>query len=702
MTYVSKKQLNSRRSTIRNGLKAERERASSAQRLNAMNILRWAASREDRAREQQSEAAVLYGTADMANKVLTAFGVNVPLRVSSLDPRYATAPLRAYTTFREITVMARTDINLQDLEQVANYVFMVKGAVYHEGGHCKYTIPFNDLVSGFQVSDANDEPEWRVLRPRWNAQFNPALGHPSAVALRELQRCWNILEDQRMEMAMYTESPVLGNYFTNIVLNVVINKDDVGSSWPFVSGRMYLDYNIRKSIRDLAMQNPKYVPIIKQIDSVIARYRVAKTHTDLLRALFDFYDLMKLWGTGLEDQHQADIDNHSHQYNRNRGTNEVQPVPEMDGSPGEYPDSEPGQADGEGEGEGEGGAGDDWEGEGDQSQQSSNGNSAGKEGDEGEGASGGDGDEDEQSPNEASSPSHDATGPVSSGVRDYFSGKVSDPTAGKGKNDVRDLIKEAIERTKPKVTQEVMNFVSKINEEIRQNLPRDPTSRAMPADMEAKAHEVKQGVINALEHLIDQTAPAWRFRQEDGVLDPTAYVLREPGDTDYWSNLNDNGGQGYDLAVSVVLDTSYSMEYQMVPLSIAALGIRLACDDLGIPCDVSTFNSGEYALYRADEKTVPTTVHADGGTEPARILSMLESQQQDKKKHLVLILTDGEWSDCPSLSPYSAPGRYFLLLGLGMYNDAVLANKRPNAYLIIRDIMEMPKQFTRALAGFMA
>jgi hypothetical protein len=264
------------------------------------------------------------------------------------------------------------------------------------------------------------------------------------------------------------------------------------------------------------------------------------------------------------------------------------------------------------------------------------------------------------------------------------------------------MINDILESVKPTVNSDVRSFVTKVNEELSQELKRDPTAKPMDAESIAEAMTIKGGIIGSLEHLLDQTNPSWRFRQEMGVLDPTAYVMREPGDTDYWSGLNDSGSHGYDLSVSVVLDTSYSMEHHTKKLSVAALSIRLACDELDIPCDVSTFNSVEGAVYRAGEQTTPYLVYANGGTEPAAILSMLDSQRHDKRRHLVLILTDGEWSDTPSLAPFGSPGRYFLLLGFGMYSTAILSKKNPNAYAAINDLMRMPAEFTKTLAGFMA
>ena len=141
----------------------------------------------------------------------------------------------------------------------------------------------------------------------------------------------------------------------------------------------------------------------------------------------------------------------------------------------------------------------------------------------------------------------------------------------------------------------------------------------------------------------------------------------------------------------------------MRKLSIAALAVRLACDELDIPCFVSTFNTKYGSLYRNDEPCVPMEIGADGGTSPAGVLGTLNGQRADRKRHLVVILTDGEWDEeATSLSPWQEPGRYFLLLGFGIYTPAILQNKKPDAYAVINDVLEMPTHFRKALSGFIA
>lgn len=667
--FLDKKQLNNRRSSVRNTLRAERERAASSQKYFAQQLLRKRKlDMETYDKRSVTDSAILFSTAQMAHKVLGAFGVSIPINVSALYS-YADTDIRAYTDFKTITVQAKTNaIDLKDFESVAEFVFKVKGAVYHEGGHVLFTEPFSNLM---EYADTHP-----VLKPRVDQVI-------SSTGLGVFQRCWNIIEDQRMEMAMVTVSPMLSTYFTSVVLNVVVNKDELHMNWPYLTGRTYLPMDIRREFRRKALAS-KCGHLVTAIDSVVARYRVARTKEEMIVALLDFYGLMLQWGL-MSSEHET---RHSH-YHRPSGSKGPKELPDMDPRTGyEGESNEP--EDEESEGEGAGGS----------PEADKDGNPAESE------AKGSANDEvDEGTPQPSDRPTNDSQPKGNDNDSNGKSGEnANDPGgqgAGKGKGDLNDLINEALEALKPKVTADIKEFVSSINEELTKELRRDETMYPMRSEDVAEAVTIKSGIISSLEHLIDQTSPSWRFRQEHGVLDPTAYVMREPGDTDYWSGLDDMGNRGFDLSVSVILDTSYSMENHTDKVSRVGLGIRLACDELDIPCDVSTFNSVEGAVYRAGEPTQPVTVRANGGTEPAGILSMLDSQRHDKRRHLVVILTDGEWSECPSLSPYSAPGRYFLLVGFNMYHDGVLVNKRPNAHALIQDLNELGGKFTRALSGFM-
>jgi hypothetical protein len=200
------------------------------------------------------------------------------------------------------------------------------------------------------------------------------------------------------------------------------------------------------------------------------------------------------------------------------------------------------------------------------------------------------------------------------------------------------------------------------------SLPRDPTATPMTPDQSMAAHRVKAGMLDVLEPLLTQADPGWMSHREEGVLDPVAYQLRSPGDTDYWNNREEHYQPGRDIALSLVLDVSYSMSSQIVELSIAAIGVRLACEQLGIPCTVTTFANEASVLFEALEPTGEVTVYCQGGTYPLKALEELRNQRCGKSTHLVVVFTDGCWAGVPSMGPFRQPG--MLCIGVAMGKDA--------------------------------
>lgn len=665
--FIDRKKLNSRRNSVRNSLRRDLDAAREYNRATAMNVLHRAEHQPDK--KTRTQEALINNVANLAHKVLGAFGVDVPIRVN-LKSMESEGLVSAYTDFNALYVSIKPALDLKDLDQVAEFVYTIKGAVYHEGGHIKFTTPYATMLS--EARDIATNGDHRNVRDR--------IGQVMMHGDPQMQRAWNIIEDQYMEMSMVYESPILGRYYTATTINVVIDRDNIGKSWPYVTGRVYLDYDLRKYIREEAKKLPSAY-LIPVIDSVVAKYRCARNSYDRFLLVEQFKELLQEWGF-LSAANETD----------HRGRTRSKPADQSkaDGEPTDFGDADTIPSGPQEPKDNK-----------DQQQEQQNGsgsNSKPDNGDEQEGNEGGqvktndrEGNQDMEgaapgpaSPDNGTKPDNGSSGPQTK------------------KPDINDMLDNLVKEAKKQTDADAQNFITSINEDIRSSMPRDRTGHTMAADHVAQSKVVEATIIGGIEHLLDQTSPSWRFRQENGVLDPTAYSMREPGETDYWSNLSDIGGQGYDLSVSVMLDTSYSMSYQTEKLSVMAYAIRSACDFLEIPCTVTTFNDSSYMLYRAEDKVTPTSIEADGGTAPFDGLNQLDNQRFDKKRHLVFILTDGEWSGVQTLAPWSQTGRYFIIIGLGMWNDHSLRKKNPNDQFVINTLDELPRHFTRALAGFLA
>lgn len=636
------------RNRVRDRLRTEHNKAREQREETARRALLRAAQPQEAARKDRTSQAVLYNTALLTHKVLGSFGVNVPIRVSKMDGP-SEVPVKAWTDFRSIDVHVDTSkLDIKDLHSVAEFVFMVKGAVYHEGGHNLFTMPFRTLQAM-----AQGEPYGYGLTGEWEALTK-------AYPMQLIHRCWNVLEDQRMERAMVDASPVIANYLTTIVYECVLHPDHLDRALPYITQRKYLDEDIRNFVRDEALATPNAY-LVPDVERVVANYCTTNDIKKQIEALLEFVPLMDKWG--FLPPTSESIHQHSA-----TGASSPKPVPE-DTEESERGESKP---------------------------------TSDKDNDNGN-----DTDTNDTNEGDTSDQGNDGEGLAESEPERTDAPPSSTPTdrsdSSRSRPDLRNKIQEELERLKQSSLNEAKQFAASIHEDINSELPRDPTGQVMPNDLVAKADGICNGIINSLSHLLDQTSPSWRFRQEQGVLDPTSYMLRDPGETDYWSGLDGIGNQGYDLSVSVLLDTSYSMCTSDVQLSVAALGIRKACDVIGIPCTVTTWNTSYNMLYRADEDVVPVLISATGGTEPSPMLDHLDAFRYGKRRQLVFILTDGEWEGVNTLGPWSSPGRYIVLVGLrvGWYTET-FTNKNPDAFVQVREVEELPAQFRNALAGFLA
>lgn len=224
------------------------------------------------------------------------------------------------------------------------------------------------------------------------------------------------------------------------------------------------------------------------------------------------------------------------------------------------------------------------------------------------------------------------------------------------------------------------------------------------ADLMGEAESLAQQIEDAFHvHTMDR-APAWVEQQRRGVLNVGRYLTRQPGDLDFFKQWTEDDQPGFDIAVTVMLDYSWSMKGYEERLAQAGYACKLACDKLEIPCTVVLWDTKATTMWDAQERaeTMPT-IDCTGGTEPSLALADLDNHRMERDKHIVLIMTDGQWSGDWNggqrhLSFYKDPGRR--LIGFG-YGDAVLA-RRMQGYgcdeaFAIRDLMDIPHHLEEAL-----
>lgn len=677
--------------------------------------------------------ATAYVLAERARKVLTSCGINPPLK---LDVMYRTQEHRAVsaiTDFKSINIQFDMGmVDPGDVAKVADLLAALKGAVYHEGGHILCTLPWSALFDCALMDNGLFPMSVDPIDVRWGDNF--AERYPAYVDVRSdlkaigeliptddekgynrnslyyqhkahyeqlagyLQPSWNLLEDGRMEEEMVGNNPPMAAYYTSLVLNYVSDEDEPGYSWPFIISRRYLDHEIIDNVRQLAykfaLDKGMDISLVDKIEQQVTIYRQANTATEVVIAIWQMHNLLSDWikgGTsdkqppgrsqepnkGREGRGTPNPSGGSHD-GRESGKTEVTEKPVFndekkgwENKPGEPKKDSDKPGEGKQPGEGKGGEGDPTEGEGNEK-----------------------GNESSDAPTKSTTivgGTQGTGGQIKEGI-DY----------DKLREDLLRKTKEAVERIASK--EEAEEVIAEINAELMRDLPHNGSVSAMSGELLADAYVVANQMLAALEPLAVTADPAWRFRQEHGVLDPTSYKMHEPGDSDYWVDYEGEGAHGHSLAVSVMLDTSGSMQGWMDQLSTAAYGIRSACDSLGLPCTVSTFDTEPYLLWDQNENANPVLIHDGGGTNPLDGLRQIKNQNAGKQRHLVVILTDGEWSQVSSIRPFAQPGQYWLLVGLGNANYAkdLVARKGGDVAIGIDNVMDLPKEIEKALVGFLA
>lgn len=679
--------------------------------------------------------ALSYVIGQRAQKVLTTFDINPRIRLRTSSGSIDT--VRAQTDFTDIEVVVPVkNVKLNDEQSVAQLLAAVKGVLYHEGGHIVCTMPFNQLfdcalmdnnlapvnpyvsnwsgvINAIKVQELYpayfDEfasgqfnPDYTLLFPdqlklitdeertnpgraeRLKKTFSTERHYETYCKLRDdLFPAWVLLEDGRMESEMvHINGEMMEHYFTCLTLEFLIPEEMPGYAWPAIASRTYLNDELRDLVKQAAymytMQANIDPNLVEEIEQGVRKFRQSTNATDVIHAVFEMKCLLDRWkATG---NHKKDPGEGPNESPENSGGNTVRVT------------EKPKFGD-----EGKG-----WEPSDDKEQ--GNGNP-----DKGEGqpkSEGKDTDKDGQNTKEDGKRSNNY-----SDGDDPCKGSSSSGSGGsiehKNHEELREKMRKMLNEAKNNVSSldEAKDLIAEVNQELKKDIPHNSAITPLSNELTEKARAVQNSMLTVLEPLAVTADPAWRFRQENGVLDPTGYKMHEPGDTDYWSSYEGEGAHGHDLAVSILLDTSASMDAWMDELSVAAFGIRSACDSLGIPCTVTTFDTSPALIWNHDEDAVPVMIHDGGGTDPTEALKQVRNQRANKLRHLVVVMTDGQWSGVNSVKPFAQPGEYWVAVGLSTdrdYGVSLVSRKGADSYCGITEVLELPQEVGKALMGFLS
>jgi len=470
---------------------------------------------------------------------------------------------------------------------------------------------------------------------------NPAPGEVDLTALYGW--AYAILDDQRMESALVRDSRVFGDYLSTAIVTMVVDAaartNALGDIWPMVCGRTYMPDDVLMDLRSRAFAHAREQGLLDELNVIEHEVRVFKgatTEQEMFESLERILPAMRAWFTGRRTY--TALQYSSHRPHAPRINSHHQP----DAC---FPDPARSAT----------------------SDESSD-------------------LEDQPSP-----------GTAGAGTDADSSGQPTAGTDGQ-RNRQSYLDEKVIDRLTP--VGEVTETMKAYHDKRVRRLFREFQVKPMTSQQISRCARVRADMLDMLIPLTSQTSPAWRTHQESGVLDPVGYVLRSPGDTDYWSALDDTGNPSPNLAVSLLLDTSGSMQLAVEDLFVAAIGARMACEELSLPCTVTTFSDDSKVLFDADEQTQHVVGISGGGTNPIGALHDLAHQRLGKNQQLVIVFTDGIWADVLNLDEFRTDNTVIIGVTLDRQTAKALDSHGFDEIAVIDSVNEFAAAVMTALVPY--
>lgn len=613
--------------------------------------------------------------------VLASEKVNVPIIVKKGSESQS---VDAWTDFKQISVTYRP---LDDKRVLAA---TLRGCFYHEAGHIRFTLPPKRLWA--EVKDLGIKPK--------------TLPFGTEMKLDTVFHAWNALEDQRMETAVVSDSPRKAAYLTPLIMTEHVRTPSaMAANYPLLIWRRYLPRRLRKAARQMFVAQHNLVgkdgeALALRAENIVTRYVLAMDVAAMWQAVCDFHDL-------LQDIRPIEVREFGHG-NQKRATARdagnlddylVIPIDQdmMDDGLTE-PEDEP----------------EDIEPEYDLTDPEvaehltnvliamfwhpetlvpviyapTNPETAPR--DEPTASS-----PDEQDEDEDEDESNDGAG------GDTGEHEGADEDKDFDQDDLDEMLQEA---------EEERDSLSELDADMQAFADAREQTSALPAYVGGISSDVT--AINKAVWLADEIErsfhvstmdrqPAWVEGQRRGVINVLRYETRRPGETEFYKQWTDDEQPGHDMAVSLLLDYSGSMDQRMVELAQAAYASKLACQRLGIPCTVTLWDTSAVTLFDATEvaQGMPIIKEA-GGTDPTVALLDLDNQRYERSKHVVIIMTDGDWQNWAkrSLAAYKEPGRRIIGFGMGGNHLAKnLVDKGCDQAFGITDLMEIPQRLEQFL-----
>lgn len=554
---------------------------------------------ESAGRQQLLLSIIADSLRSVVTPVIASFGIEPYLSIRAFPDLNIHQWVRVETNYAFISMLINpfalpeSDPSPDHLSEILS---VLKGLLYHEVGHLLFSVSLNQIV---EEDSLPKHPGISTLRR--NAAQSRRLSDDDHSIL--LSWAYGILDDQRMECALASQSPVIGRYLTKTVEHMILDPDADssarGSLWPFICGRSYLPaamlISLRREAEDFAADKG-LTSELGIIEESVQQFVTATSPIEMREILARITSPLQAWFTGRSSFSRLNYSSH-----RMRSASES--ASRLD-------------------------------------------------------------DVRSEAAQQQIIERIRATGTKNEEIR---SGGPTDSTSGGPSSSHCESTpaEQLLDEDELTSDREVEDLIRSFNTGVARNIVRATLLRPMTAVEIRESEIVRNHMLDLVFPLLGHDDPAWQFRQDDGILDPVGYRLKEPGATDFWSQLSGVGSPGPDLAISLILDVSASMKDDIDDLFVAAIGVRKACDHLGLPSTVLIFSDRSQLVFDADDPTEDVIALSQGTTHPQGALEDLANHRHGKRDHLVIAFTDGFWFDTPFLDQYRTPGTVII----GVTND---------------------------------
>lgn len=595
--------------------------------------------------------------------VLSTEGVRATVNVKMNAARTS-----GWTDFANINVTMAKGIEADPRNASA----VLRGILYHEGGHIRWTLALALLMK--QYNEAIEGMAGRTPMTRTHCQ--------------EYHTAWNIAEDQRMEMKVVDDSPNKAMYFLPMVLDVVFGQyrkldklreraaqgEDISdleieqaqelraNMYPYVAWRRYMPKDLRRQLRDLYTAKHGY-KATREIEKSLTAYMRASDPIAMMDAVVAFH-------TALRGHATVDIDNHQDLLDWYFSLPEAMRPPVID--PLNMDDDDDGDDYGDGGGMPDGA--DDLPEDEAWTPQPKFDNMSELPGDVKEDAPSEE--EEDFTPDADDMPIDPATEPDAPQGGEglpFDSEDIERDDTGVADDDedlgdtLERMLNEAI------VTRDADPIIGSDERAFNYAMTTDvPGSKLLPlhstaetnANIVSTAITLAERLEEAFHAVTVEASPSWREQQTRGVLNVSRYLTRQHGDREFFRDFDGGEGEkpGHNMALSVLLDYSGSMSGSEGELAATAYAMKKACERLEIPCTVLLWDDSARLLWDGNESAECVPVfEATGGTNPAIALGDICNHRYDRENHVILFMTDGEFSTPPGyLNNWRAEGTYFI------------------------------------------